>query len=95
MNRQDIAKIIQEHITYITKNELQKDSFEWYLHNHLRNLLNLIKNTNNSHNLLEEGKKFIMFCTDSMDWDDDNYKKLISFGDMATKIAKNELSKKL
>ena len=93
MNRLDIEKIIQEHLVLNSRKEIKNDSFESYLHNHLTRLLAILKKENNSREVLESGKKFILFCTDSMDWDDVSYKELVGLGEAVSKLAKAELNK--
>lgn len=93
MNRRELVSVIFQELEIMDNKSLSRDTHEWYLHNHLEYLINVTKKDNNSNELLDAGNKFIMFCTDSMNWDTAEYKKLVKFGQMAIKIAKAERNK--
>lgn len=90
MNRNELAGLISKNIQAMNNKLIGKDTHEWYLHNHLENLLNVVKQENNASELLDAGNKFLMFCTDSMNWDTCEFKSLVKFGQSAIKIAKSE-----
>ncbi|USQ13720.1 hypothetical protein J2N86_13755 [Legionella lytica] len=74
---------------------MDKESHEHYLKNHLINLANVLRQDKDANVLLMAAKTFIIFCTDSMDWDTLQYKNIIQIGVYVSRIAKSELNRQI
>ncbi len=92
MNRRELLNQITVFIDEINSKDIDKESHDHYLKNHLINLANALSQDADANVLLRAAKTFTMFCTDSMDWDTPEYKNIIQIGIQASRIAKSELN---
>lgn len=90
MNRNELLNKISILIDEINSKHVDKESHEHYLWNHLVNLSDVLKQENNASALLRTAKGFILFCTDTMNWDTPDYQSVVQLGLQASSIAKSE-----
>ena len=95
MNRIELLNQVTILIDEINSKAIRKESHEHYLKNHLINLSNALSQDTNTHLLLRAARTFMVFCTDSMNWDTPEYQSFVPLWEQAVRIARLDLNKKI
>ena len=83
--------LINELEKFIAEYDLQKsipDTHEWYLFNNTKKYMNTLKAANTSSDVKYAATQYGIFCTESMDWNTDIYKKCAALSEMGYKLAR-------
>ncbi len=66
----------------------RQESLEWYLLNNLKNYLHSISHAQSSQDIIRATKIFSRFCVESMDWNNELYKKCSHITHMGLQFSK-------
>lgn len=83
---EEINRIIQE-LRFLKP---KQESLEWYLLNNLNTYLQSIERADENIKIKNATEIFGMFCTESMNWDTDLYKKCMEITKIDFKLCKQE-----
>lgn len=84
-------ELISELEKVIVEYDLQKstpDTHEWYLFNNTKKYIDALKIAHTSMEVKNAATVYGMFCTESMDWDTELYKKCAALTEMGYKLAR-------
>ncbi len=86
--------LIEQANSFLTEIESlnpQRESVEWHLSNNLKKFLESVKVTNSFPEIKNATRILSKFCTESMDWDTELYRKCIAITQIGFKLGKAKL----
>ncbi len=76
-NKQSLIDALENLLAEIEAHNLKKESLEWYLKNNIIKFIASAKSAQSQTEFKSASQIFSRFCTESMDWDTEQYRRCI------------------
>jgi hypothetical protein len=86
--QEQLVKQLENQLAILRSYTLERDTHDWYLYNNLEKYLKVVKSYKSASELKKAASVFGSYCTESMNWNTNEYKFYITLAEAGRKLGK-------